>query len=64
MVMARVETGAATVMLSDLVAVVPRLSVTLTVKAEVPAAVGVPLMAPAPERVRPAGRVPLLMLQL
>ena len=40
-------------------------SVTLTVKLEVPADVGFPAMAPvAGVRVRPAGRVPEVMLQV
>lgn len=39
-------------------------SVTCAVKVEVPAAVGVPEMTPAVEMLRPAGSVPLLMLQV
>lgn len=50
--------AALTVMLSDLTAVELLASATCTVKFDVPAAVGVPLMTPAEERVRPAGSVP------
>jgi hypothetical protein len=35
-------------------------SVTLTVKLDVPTVVGVPVIAPAPVKVRPAGRLPVL----
>jgi hypothetical protein len=35
-------------------------SVTFTVKVEVPAAVGVPAIAPVEDNVRPAGNVPLV----
>lgn len=38
-------------------------SVTLTVKFEVPPVVGVPLITPVPDRVRPAGSVPVAMDQ-
>ena len=56
--------AAATAMLSDLVAVLLLASVTLTVKVEVPDAVGVPEMAPDEEfRLRPAGSEPLLTVQ-
>ena len=41
------------------VAVAPDESVTLTVKLNVPNAVGVPLSTPAADKVRPAGNVPL-----
>jgi hypothetical protein len=39
-------------------------STTLSVKLNVPAAVGVPEMVPPEDSVRPAGRAPELMLQL
>ena len=39
-------------------------SVAVIVTAEVPAAVGVPAMAPVRFRVRPAGRVPVVRLQV
>ena len=41
------------------VAVAPDESVTLTVKLNVPAAVGVPLSTPAADKVNPAGNVPV-----
>jgi len=44
---------------SALVAVAAAESVTRTVKLDVPAAVGVPLITPAALRVSPAGRVPI-----
>jgi hypothetical protein len=47
-----------------LVAVRAAESVTLTVMDEVPLAVGVPLMAPAEDKVKPAGNVPEARLQL
>ena len=50
--------GAATVMLNDCDAVAPELSRTCTVKPAVPAAVGVPLIAPLAESDRPAGSEP------
>lgn len=49
---------------SDSVAVAFAESVTIAVNVDVPAAVGVPEMTPAPEMLRPAGSVPLLMLQM
>lgn len=42
----------------------PLLSVTLTLKVDVPAVVGVPLMMPAVLRDKPAGKLPLLSDQL
>jgi hypothetical protein len=61
-------TATATVMLNDFVAVCAVgavESVTLAVKVNVPAAVGVPVIVPlAAAIVRPAGNVPELMLQL
>lgn len=51
------------VMLRGAVAVPAAASVTLTVKLEVPTAVGVPVIAPA-FKFNPAGSVPALMLQL
>ena len=60
--MVRVEDAAATIMLSDRSAVFAGLltSVARTVKLEVPAVVGVPVIAPVLGlRVRPAGRGPL-----
>ena|SRR5215472_10242667 len=53
--------GAATVMLSPFVAVVPELSFTWTVKLAVPAAVGVPLIDPDAESDRPAGGEPVVV---
>ena len=55
--------AALTVMVKELVvAVALLLSVTRTVMAEVPAADGVPVMAPVDELMpRPAGRVPVAM---
>ena len=38
--------------------VLPRLSLTCTVNVDVPIVVGTPVMSPAAESVRPAGRVP------
>ena len=56
-----VGVAAATAMLSDLVAVLLLASVTLTVKVEVPDAVGVPEIVPDEEfRLIPAGSEPLL----
>ena len=46
------------------VAVLPLVSVTLTVKEDEPLVVGVPLMTPAVLSERPAGKVPLLRLQV
>ena len=61
-------TAAATVMLNDFVAVCAVgavESVTLTVKLNVPAVVGVPEIVPlAVASVRPPGNAPALMLQL
>ena len=66
--LALVNAGAAlTVMLSCCVAdwEPPTLeSVTLTVKVDVPTAVGVPVIAPALLRVRPAGRDPALAVNV
>ena len=42
----------------------PLPSVTLTLKVDVPAVVGVPLMMPAVLRDKPAGKLPLLSDQL
>jgi hypothetical protein len=54
-----------TVMLNDCVAVCAVESVTLAVKLNVPAVVGVPEIDPLAEAsVRPAGNAPELMLQL
>ena len=50
-------------MADDVVAGKPE-SVTLIVKLNVPAAVGVPEIVPVEDRVRPAGKAPALMLQL
>ena len=55
-----VDTPAAMVMLVAWVAVWPLASVTLTVKLEVPVAVGVPVRFPSALRLMPAGRLPLL----
>ena len=58
--------GAETVILNGpeaLCAGVPE-SVTLTVKLDVPALVGVPVIWPLEESVRPAGRLPAATLQL
>ena len=61
----RAGTAAFMVRLSvPLVAVRAAESVTLTVMDEVPLAVGVPLMAPAEDKVKPAGNVPEARLQL
>ncbi len=46
-------------MLNCLVAITRRLSVSCTVKVDVPAVPGVPVMAPVAERVKPAGRAPV-----
>ena len=54
----------ATAMLRGLVVEVLALSVTWTVKLAVPGAVGVPLMAPAGDSDRPAGRLPVLTDQM
>jgi hypothetical protein len=51
-------------MLSDAVAVVFELSFTCTVKVEVTAAVGVPLIAPLAASDNPAGSEPVVMDQL
>jgi hypothetical protein len=53
-----------TTMLSGLVAVRPLASLTLTVKLEVPAAVGVPVIAPAALRLKPGGGMPVASDQL
>ena len=54
------------VMLKFAVAEAANESVTLTVKLDVPVAVGVPVMAPAVGllKLKPAGNVPALMLQV
>jgi len=52
------DAAAATTMLSDLVAVALAASLTCSVNEAVPAAVGVPEIAPAEESVKPAGSVP------
>ncbi len=46
---------------TDLEAVSPSLSVTVTVKVLVPVALGVPVILPVEPRVRPVGSVPLLL---
>jgi hypothetical protein len=51
-------TGVPIVIESDRVAVLPRLSVTSTVKVDVPAVVGVPEIV-SPLSVRPAGKLPV-----
>jgi hypothetical protein len=60
------EPAAATVMLSGPVMVNAGLleSVALTVKADVPAVVGVPLTAQLADRLSPAGRVPPVCRQV
>src|SRR4051812_38863636 len=55
-----VSTGTSTVIVSALVAVRPPLSATRTVKFEAPAAVGVPVIAPAALSANPAGSEPAL----
>ena len=64
--MVRLPGTAAMLMLNCLVAVTAgdSASATFTVKLEAPADVGVPLMAPLLLRLRPAGRVPELRLQV
>ena len=47
-----------TIILNALVAL-PAMLVAFTVKLDVPAAVGVPEMSPAPERLKPLGKLPL-----
>ena len=59
-----IDTPAAMVMLVAWVALWPLASVTLTVKLEVPVAVGVPLRFPPALRLMPAGRLPLLTDQV
>ena len=62
-----IERAGLTVMDRDCVAVWAVglvLSVTLTVKAEVPVVVGVPLTAPFAASARPAGRAPVAMLHV
>lgn len=54
--------AAVTAMLSAFVAVMLFASFTCTVKEAVPAAVGVPEMAPALESVNPAGNAPVVIL--
>ena len=54
------DTPALMVMLVAWVALCPFASVTLTVKLNVPVAVGVPLRTPLGLRLMPAGRLPLL----
>ena len=61
---ARLNVGAAIVKLSEVLVwlkgpVPVLLSVTLTVKLKVPAAVGVPEICPAALRLRPAGKLPV-----
>ena len=46
------------------VAVAPAASFTCAVNVDVPAAVGVPEIMPVAERFKPAGSVPLVMLQV
>ena len=57
------DAGAIT-MLKGMVALAPELSVTCTVKFDVPAAEGVPVMLPAALSDRPAGSEPALTAQL
>src|SRR4029079_1198048 len=62
-----VTTGAATVMLSDLLPLfgVPWLSVTVAVNVKLPVLVGVPAMRPVEAvSVRPSGRLPEVTLQV
>ena len=59
-----VSVGALMTMVSDAVAVCDALSAARTVKVLDPAAVGVPEIVPAVERVSPAGRVPLASVQV
>jgi hypothetical protein len=54
----------ATTMLSGCVAVPAFASLTCTVKLEVPAVVGVPVIAPAVLRLNPAGRAPTVVDQV
>ena len=51
-------TAAVTTSVIEVVAMPLFASITLTVKVELPVAVGVPDRTPAEDRVRPAGRVP------
>ena len=53
-----------TTMLSPPVAVSALASLTLTVKLEVPAVVGVPVIAPAALRLKPAGKLPVAIDQV
>ena len=65
MVMAGAGLGRATASVNPFVAVAERLSVTRTVKLEVPAAVAIPLMAPLEGvREKPEGREPLITDQV
>ena len=58
-----VNCGGTTMMVSACEAVAFELSLTCTVKLEVPAAVGVPLIVPLAESERPAGNEPVDMDQ-
>ena len=65
MVMATVFDAALIVSANDCEVLAEALSVTCTVKLEVPTAVGVPVIAPAPElNAKPAGRAPPVIDQL
>ena len=59
-----VRGGGSTTMLRTLVALLPPLSATRTVKLEVPTAVGVPVIAPPALSVRPAGSTPAIRDQV
>ena len=59
-----VNCGGATIMVSACEAVAFALSLTCTVKLEVPAAVGVPLIVPLAESERPAGSEPVVVDQV
>jgi hypothetical protein len=63
-VVVMVSAAGATVIDSDLVAFCDALSLTRTVNVELPAAVGVPLMAPLELSVKPGGRFPDVMLHV
>ena len=58
------RTGLTIVMLNALVAVALALSLTWTVKFDVPVVVGEPVMAPAAESERPAGNEPAVVDQV
>jgi hypothetical protein len=59
-----IESGTFIVIVRDWVAVLEPLSVTLTVKFDGPAFVGVPLMTPAVDNPRPGGNDPVVIIHV